>query len=216
MRSSVNQLVDLVHIAINTNYLISNFGPYQVTGDATTITVTITPVGAGGSGPGAAAAGGSTTAVAVPARAASVRTTRGFKIDFSAGLLVTELVDENYVTKPNAVAPGATQTYTIAEGSSDDLAFNGAAFTHFYWRRPGFISGLGLSLGIAARNNPIYAVGGSLFFGSRQRVVLTGGLAFGSVSRLNGAKVGDVINSTTPPTANRIRSAPFAALSFNF
>jgi len=218
VRVSTGQITDLVEAAVSKDYLVTNFGPFEVNNDVNTITVTILPLAGGatatassGTTPSPAAG---TSVVSVPARVVSVPTTKGFKIDFSAGLLVTQLVDKNFTTRP--IRNTNPQQYRVREGSEDAFSFNAAAFTHFYWRTPGFVSGAGLSLGIAARNNPIYGIGASLFFGRNQRVVLTGGLAFGSVSRLNGVDVGDSISSTSVPTANRVRSAPFGAISYNY
>lgn len=124
----------------------------------------------------------------------------GFHIDFSAGVFLSELTNQNIVTRSRTVTENGamvTQKFIVDKGS-DDITFPVGALAHIYTkvRRPW----LGLfqpavSVGAAvAGSNTQYIVGGSAIFGRQRRAIVTIGYAWGPVTRLApGLKVGGIV-----------------------
>lgn len=204
--SKVRAVSDLARSAQEIDYLESSFGPFQVQNDVTDVTINVTSV--------TVPAGGSNTPEVLTV---SVPTTYGFKLDFSLGLMGTDLRDYTYTTE--AVTVDGAQRYRILEDTSPGLQLMPMAFVHAYQRRPGQAS-LALSFGIGTNNSKnTYAFGLSALIGSRQRFILTGGAALGAVRRLtNGQRpgVGNEITSATPSTGDKYKVRPFVSLSYNF
>jgi hypothetical protein len=108
----------------------------------------------------------------------------GFKLDFSTGFVGTGLKDDNFrlVPTPNTIK----DTTTIKEDPKGKFAIGFAIMAHAYFRsgeRVNFALNTGLMLN--GSNQTInYLAGLSLPLGLEQRLVLSGGFAFGKVKRL--------------------------------
>jgi len=165
----------------------------------------------------------------------------GFKIDFSAGLVLHGLTDLKYTTVPdtfvksiiNTVAPFDTMKTNIIRGKVTEehvskVNIDAGVFLHFYTRNKNYrrfnMSG---SIGVVPtkQNEQIrmrYLAGVSFLLGSEQRVVFTVGGIGGKVSRLaENLKIGSIIDSVAGkpnevPTRDLFRGSIFAAVTFNF
>ena len=159
----------------------------------------------------------------------------GFKIDFSAGLAYTMLVDEEFeavfdrtdVVRDSTLQGGDTTVtvtntarYRIAEKSGTDYNIGASIMAHAYYRTGAYINPA-ISVGFLVNNNTPtqYLVGGSLAIGHQARLVLTAGTAFGKVKRLRtGLLVGGDIDSgaTAVPTEEEWHNNFFFGVAFNF
>ncbi|MBO0950991.1 hypothetical protein [Fibrella forsythiae] len=168
----------------------------------------------------------------------------GFKIDFSAGIGATGLLDEAFTTvAKSATITSTTLTTTVTNGVSTTGLTSATSVTsediitkrnegefrlglitlaHAYvrtgWRvNLAFTGGFMIDNNIATR----YLVGGSLLIGREQRLILTYGLAYGKVKRLDdGLDLGKpyVYSSTgarTVPTRDMTERSWFFGLSYN-
>jgi hypothetical protein len=173
-------------------------GPFQAKNDVISVTITSRDIAKDG-----------TVSTEESAFNHDFEVNSGFKIDFSAGLLVTKLDDIAY----RATALGTNpETYKVV-GSDTGGAIKSAAFIHF---RGLFNTSqnYGLSAGISLDERPYYAIGLSLHSSStRQRLVLTGGIAFRSVVRYEGPST---ISTTDFTTTMKFKNSLFIALSYNF
>lgn len=204
--AKAKQVAELALAAQTEEYMRSSHGPFQATGDINEITITVTPLAGGG---GATPPPSETLTLSVPI-------TSGMKIDFSIGLLWTELSDFNYST--TAVTIDGQTRYRIIEDKSPGMTFATTAFAHAYKRSTGNTK-LALSLGLSIGEENMYAPGISLLLGRNQRLVATVGLAVGKVRRLAGGQrpgAGHEIVSSTPSTAETYKHEPFLAVSYNF
>lgn len=177
----------------------------------------------------------------------SLFNTGGFKIDFSTGLVVHGLREHRFTTIPDSL-----KNITITEGTPPDtmisydvrgqivrernsqVAVDAVLLAHFYTRNPMCrrINWSG-TLGIvpSKQNDDLrirYLAGGSVLFGSEQRLVLSAGIIAGKVSRLaEGLKYktedekGSIIatpqgQSVAVPTRDLMRASFFISATFNF
>jgi hypothetical protein len=147
---------------------------------------------------------------------ATVPVRGGFKIDFSAGPMVTSLADFEYTTRqtPGTGTDDIPATYTVSGASSPQHSVRPVALAHFYFTKIDRVNA-GFTFGIVAQDNPIYTVGASFMVGRKQRLVVSTGIAFGQVTRLVPGTP-SVISDTTPPTHKVYMSRPFLAISYNF
>ena len=184
--------------AVTGDLFTSTFGPFQATGDQVAVTIAIEDT--------IKEVPDSTTTYTVPI-------TKGFKIDFSTGLIYTSLHDFNYTTNP--VSGSSPATYTVNSPTSTNGRVLTAAFIHFRgifgdWVGENF----SLSLGIVPNDVPVYAIG--LGFHSQslsQRLVIVAGFALGQVNRYDGPAT---ISTTTVPVTERYMTRPFVGLTYNF
>lgn len=135
-------------------------------------------------------------------------------IDFSAGLFMSNLVNESYAIKEDP-----TQR-TILKKTGDILNYGPGALMHFYYQP----FGLGIGLGMYANNsgNVQYLFGPSLLLGKGNRFCVSGGVTVGKVTRLaDGLTVGGPLVSqdntlSTVPTNDRLDYAFYGGFSYNF
>jgi hypothetical protein len=118
----------------------------------------------------------------------------GFTIDFSTGIAINGLVNHSFTTLATSVIDSVKMDTTIKNrvirerGSAINLG--PVVLAHAYYRYPGWSRfKVGATTGFMAntRDNDFglnYIFGGSLLFGSEQRLVLTGGAVLGKVARL--------------------------------
>lgn len=173
-------------------------GPYQATNDVITVTITITEVDQDGN-----------EATEPSTHNFDFHVTNGFKIDFSAGIMYTKLEDNSFRTVANGTTP---ETYSVV-GSKQGGSIQTTTFIHFrgLFNTPRTV---GLSLGMALEERPYYALGFSLHSEStRQRLVLTVGVAFRAVTRYEGPTT---IASTEFQTVTKFVQNGFLGLSYNF
>jgi hypothetical protein len=135
------------------------------------------------------------------------------RVGISLGLVGTGLASHHYYFAP---AADSSSKPVVSESSKDALDLSPAALVHFEkYLKPNFAAGLAVGL---TTSSPIRTLfGGSLSWGRRVRGTLTGGLAVGSVTELNGDTVGaPPILSTGVSTASVIKASWFAGLSGSF
>ncbi|WP_266364612.1 hypothetical protein [Tellurirhabdus rosea] len=157
------------------------------------------------------------------------------KLDFSAGLALTGLYDRTMAVKDVVVAQtriveGQPQTNEVVrqqpmpeEHDKRSLAL--VTLAHLHWRTPlfrgGFSFGPTLGGGVTAKGRPLLVAGGSLLFGRKQRLVLTGGWAIGTEKVLS-RRYDDTTNYFPSAPAesltyvDRTRARWFAGATFNF
>ena len=169
---------------------------------------------------------------------ATVTSIDGVKVEYSTGLMLHNLVNTSFSISQRGengqVLPPITTTDAsgasvtgpaarIVRDPQDTLQVAFSAFAHVYQRKSQFVKP-GFSFGVGIRealSSPIIALGPSLIFGERQRGIVTYGIAFGRVKRLNGFSVGQVLPQNTPglssplPTTDKFVFGQFISVTFN-
>lgn len=157
------------------------------------------------------------------------------KLDFSAGLIVSDLADQTMAVKDEivtqtVVADGVTKDVKVVrqrpfaeERDKGTLAI--ATLGHLYWRSAIWKSllnfGITLGGGISTKGRPVLLGGGSLMIGRQQRLVISAGAAVGTQKELS-ARYNDTSNYyiTDPADAftyvDRTRIRGFLGLTFSF
>lgn len=154
----------------------------------------------------------------------------GWKIDFSAGFALNNLLSHEYVFKYDTAD-------LDGDGTADDVAqiikkdkgartIDLALMAHMYPRTGTYVNG-GINTGFVIENGDVlkYLVGGSLMLGSKQRTVISGGWIMGSVDRLDNS-YNDALNtyvdrarvasiSTAIPTVKRWKTGGYVAITYN-
>lgn len=145
------------------------------------------------------------------------------KIDFSSGFMMSNLADRNYVAalqKSSGSSNSGTKSYQVTGGSKNQISPLVGALAHVYLTSTSdFIPAFSFGLGQVLNGGTQYFVGGSILSGHDQRFVLSGGLSFAQVQRLNGYKLGEIVQSSsgTPTlTTGVFRTGYFLGLTFNF
>lgn len=156
----------------------------------------------------------------------------GFKADFSAGFIGTNLIDKNYFLKPmkdtsyvrsNGIVTDSIDT--ISDVNEINLADEGgfnigiSVMAHFYLRigrRLNFAISPGFSLDTDSRIN--YLIGGSVIMGLEQRFIINAGLNFGKIKELSEVyEEGEIIPAsiTELPERDKWSRGFFIGLSYN-
>ncbi|MCB9199308.1 MAG: hypothetical protein H6596_02340 [Flavobacteriales bacterium] len=136
-----------------------------------------------------------------------IHTSGGWKIDFSAGLVFSEVRDEDYfyrsvrsVTSSSAdttISVSGTDTTTtitrvdstkrygtIGSGTPDEVDWGLTVMAHFY-PRTGTVFNPAIGLGMLVKQDGVSPMLGlSFLFGRKHRLALTGGAIIGNVMRL--------------------------------
>lgn len=144
----------------------------------------------------------------------SIKVNRGWKIDFSSGLFVSNLVNESYTTKDE------NNRKIILKEKGDVATYGPGVAMHFYYQP----FGLGANLGLFTNNfaNVQYIVGPSVLLGNDNRFCINGGVTLGKVKRLaDGLQAGTALVSTdnslsVVPTTDRLEVGWYAGFSYNF
>ncbi|HVZ39531.1 MAG TPA: hypothetical protein VHI13_09655 [Candidatus Kapabacteria bacterium] len=144
----------------------------------------------------------------------TVPVTGGWKIDFSAGIFFSNLVNDQFSLKDD------NGSRSILKKKSDVANYGPGALMHVYYKP----IGLGLSLGAFTNNftNVQYLLGPSIMFGGSNRFCINGGATLGKVTRLaDGLEVGATIRSAdsdlnTVLTTERLELGWFVGFSYNF
>ncbi|MEO8446403.1 MAG: hypothetical protein ABI528_02850 [bacterium] len=138
----------------------------------------------------------------------------GFRFDFSTGIYVTGLVNENFVT--------------FAENDSSRILRNGdskfntgiSALVHGYWRTGKVVNfGFNAGAGVSSNENLQYLFGLSLLIGTKQRIVLNGGLTGGKVNRLSSVVTEGKLYKEIPITDYNLKDFHFSwygGITYNF
>ncbi|MBS0027671.1 hypothetical protein ACTJJ0_03315 [Chitinophaga sp. 22321] len=125
-----------------------------------------------------------------------IRLSGGLKIDFSTGIALTGLKDFTYILKDTVVSyrtdtatgtlPRDTTGKIIRRENDGKSSVNFGIYMHVYPRLSSNYN-VSLTVGISTNTNLDinFVTGGSLLFGSRRRLVLTGGVIWGKVERLS-------------------------------
>lgn len=165
----------------------------------------------------------------------------GFKIDFSTGLVGHLLAEHQFTTTPDTIevqqgTPPDVTTSQVVKGRIIDkraskFSVDAGVFAHFYsrnkyTRRINYSGSIGFAP--SKQNDQLrmrYMAGGSVLFGSEQRLVLTAGIIGGNVARLaENLKSGDNGTLIDPkpgasivvPTRDIFQAQFFVAVTFNF
>ena len=153
----------------------------------------------------------------------------GWKVDYSTGLFFTGLQDNSFTLKDTTYTElgtedGMEETVVtkkqILQDKKGDFSPHLGAMAHFYYRSVDPVS-FGFAIGAVSdlNANIRFMLGGSAIIGSRRRLSLNSGLAFGRVERLGtGLKVKQFISSelSDVPTLQVARTSWFLSLTFNF
>jgi hypothetical protein len=135
-------------------------------------------------------------------------------LDFSMGLVGTSFERQNYYKRDTT--DDATANPTIHKGPRDKGDIGFGAFAHYYTTTPSGRT-LAPTIGLALNNSSIRALLGVSYVMSSgdNRSYFTIGMAFGETERLNGYKVGEVIDGDIK-TVKVNRTGYFIGVSFNF
>ena len=111
--------------------------------------------------------------------------TGGWKIDFSSGIFLTNLVDQEYVNKPNYVNDTITGYY-LTKSPEEPIGYGIAGYMHAYLRNGKGLNG-SLTLGVGIDQNTQVKIlpGISLLLGQKQRFVINFGAAIGKCKELS-------------------------------
>ncbi|MBL7129065.1 MAG: hypothetical protein ISS16_08785 [Ignavibacteria bacterium] len=112
----------------------------------------------------------------------------GFKIDFSTGLFVSNLIDHKYAITGDSIfsANDTLRGYRILRNEEGKIKIGLSAMMHLYYRFSSIINvGLNIGVGIIPDQSVSYLGGGSLIFGNKNRFIISGGVMLGSVERLS-------------------------------
>lgn len=162
--------------------------------------------------PAAANDGGAKDPVTLSTKTASVKVYNRFVTDYSVGPYASNLTNRNFTTTPVGGVAGSG-SFVVTEGAKDQLRADKAGFIHWYRTNSGHVAPA-LTLGFKLDHLDQYLLGGSLVFGSKDRIILTGGMSVGKVTTLSGVGLGETIGVAAPPTANVYRTGFFLGISF--
>ncbi len=157
-------------------------------------------------------------------------TTGKFSLNFSSGLFVTNLRNDEFTTKSDSsygqiitstdTTLGYTKGYKIIQKDIGDYGFGANILLNVYYKCSskfnfGFCFGTGILLN--ETDNLKYLIGGSLIFGSEKRLVLNGGYSFGSKKTLSPKLNEEALYLTNPAieTDTKTSSGYFFGLSYN-
>lgn len=122
---------------------------------------------------------------------------------FSTGFVFAGLSDHDYAVENGKIR---------RKGDSGPIRPGVGVLAH--WR---FKSDWALSAGISGSDSDLsYLVGASYLLGSKQRFVVTGGAAVGSVRRLDSVELDDPFTESTVPTKDVTAIGAFLGVSFKF
>ncbi|MCB0531512.1 MAG: hypothetical protein KDD14_04880 [Saprospiraceae bacterium] len=151
----------------------------------------------------------------------------GFTIDFSAGIVINQLV--NHAFNTIVVDSAGVTKYRILQQDSGKINLGPAVFAHAYYRYPIWNRfKLGATTGFMTNTlddnfGLNFLFGGSALFGSAQRFALTTGWIIGKVDRLaEGLAVGQLLDPPNSPgettsvdTKRVYRCKWFVGISYN-
>jgi hypothetical protein len=171
-----------------------------------------------------------------------LRVSNGFKVDFSTGIILTGLKDDEYVFKdttvpylrPGATTPTDTTGKFIIKENSSSRKIGFSIMAHGYPRLSSNYN-LGITTGISVNTDTeINLLAGlSLMLGSQRRIVFSGGFIWGKADRLSNTvqsnfsrKDGNPAGTAQPvfytaadnvvPVVNDWYRSWFAGVSYNF
>jgi len=103
----------------------------------------------------------------------------GCKIDFSTGIFFSNIVDKEFVNKPNYLNDSITG-YNLIQADKNSLGYGIAGYIHAYWRTAcnmnlSFTAGVGIDQNTQVKFMP----GISLILGRNERLIINGGFAIG-------------------------------------
>jgi hypothetical protein len=117
----------------------------------------------------------------------------GWKIDFSTGIFISNIVNKDFVIKPiyltdTAAGPASDSIvgYKLTQADKRPLSYGIAGYMHAYWRNSCNING-GILFGLAVDQNTQVRImsGLSLILGRKERFIINGGMAFGKCKELS-------------------------------
>lgn len=141
----------------------------------------------------------------------------GLKIDISGGLFITSLMDREYETQDSGtdklIYEKNKGNYDFGFGSTINISVRGGS-----WIRPA------LSVGALFTANQKFQIlsGVGLILGKEERIVLHGGLAMGTISKISnnykadGSTAYNLGTSGTVPTTNKFSFGHFFGITYNF
>ena len=162
----------------------------------------------------------------------------GWKIDFSTGVVITSLRDSKFFldgirsttdtlgvdTSTNAPITKSTYFSTTKESTKEPFDWGVAVMAHLY-PRLGIIPNISITTGAMIRQEGVRWLGGaSILLGRRERLVLTGGVAWGKVDRLKDGRKTEtetsseavITEDTVVPTQKVNDTGWFVSASWNF
>lgn len=117
----------------------------------------------------------------------------GFKIDFSTGIFISNIVNKDFVSRPiystvpiAGVADDSIDGYMLVKADSKPISYGIVGYMHAYWRNVCNIN-CGISFGLSVDQNTQVKImpGLSLILGRKERFIINGGLAIGKCKELS-------------------------------
>ncbi|MGD0591851.1 MAG: hypothetical protein ABSA44_13800 [Bacteroidota bacterium] len=109
----------------------------------------------------------------------------GWKIDFSTGIFLSNIVDKEYVNKPNYVNDSVVG-YNLIQADNNSISYGIAGYMHAYWRTAcNFNGGIVLGLGVDQNTQVKIMPGVSLMLGRKERFIINGGMVIGKSKELS-------------------------------
>ncbi len=150
----------------------------------------------------------------------------GIKIDFSAGIFMSGLIDDAYLIRDDSVRLTANKPRTagklLIKENSSATAFSFGTLMHVYTRF-GLVNP-SLSWGVALTSQQKFQIltGASLLLGREQRLAISGGVTWGSVKRISAIYKTDLDNNlyldgTNTPVSliDKMEHSWFVGLTYN-
>lgn len=107
----------------------------------------------------------------------------GWKIDFSTGLIITSLRDEQYAAK---LRPDVDSTYQVINESNGKSEIGLGALTHISYRFNCLLAaGFNTGVALGTEQKPRYLLGLSFIAGRKQRLIINSGLSYGKRGKLS-------------------------------
>jgi hypothetical protein len=140
-----------------------------------------------------------------------------FNINVSTGGVLTWLNDYKYTTANVKTEDGTVQQ--IALKNSGKVEFATGVLAHVYANcKPNFSPALSFGFAVNGDNELRYLAGGSLIFGRKQRIVVSGGVAAGKTDRLaENQQIGQKVESMEEvQLVSSIKAKGFVSFTYNF
>lgn len=157
----------------------------------------------------------------------------GLKIDFSAGIFSSGLVDLSY-SKVQLLRPDSSlvtgDTFAVKKQNTGSFNFSFGGMVNIYPRLGASWITIGASVGVAYSDNQKlqFLLGGSLHFGKTERLILHGGIAMGLIKTIDLSAFPYVydnknqqylirgsMNAFNIPLIDKFSVRPFIGLSYN-
>jgi len=141
----------------------------------------------------------------------------GWKIDFSTGIFLSNIVNQEYVNKPSYEDDTVSGYYLVRE-DKHPFSYGIAGYMHAYWRNAcNFNGAIALGLGIDQNTQVKIMPGLSIILGRKERFIFNGGLVIGKSKQLSSVQDESHLykDKTDPIFFEQYKIGWFCGVSYN-